>query len=88
MRSIVFEGKTWQRYEELRQKDPALHRVLCRQLKEMLRGDPAKGSGKPEPLKHGLSGLWSRRLSHGDRLIYRFDDHSIHIFAIGGHYDR
>lgn len=88
MRSIVFEGDTWERYEELRKKDSALHRTLRRQLKEMRRGDPARGTGKPEPLKHGLSGYWSRRLSHGDRLIYRFDDQAIYIFAIGGHYDR
>lgn len=88
MRSIVFEGDTWERYEELRKKDPGLHRTLRRQLKEMIRGDPARGTGKPEPLKHGLSGFWSRRLSHGDRLIYRFDDHAIYVFAIGGHYDR
>lgn len=88
MRSIVFEGDTWERYEELRKKDPALHRTLRRQLKEMRRSDPARGTGKPEPLKHGLSGYWSRRLSHGDRLIYTFDDQAIYIFAIGGHYDR
>lgn len=56
MRSIVFEGDTWERYEELRQRDAALHRVLCRHLKEMQRGDPASGTGKPEPLKHALSG--------------------------------
>ncbi len=87
MRSIVFEGDTWERYEELRKKQPALHRTLRRQLKEMRRGDPARGTGKPEPLKHGLSGFWSRRLSHGDRLIYRFDDDSIYVLAIGGHYD-
>lgn len=53
----------------------------------MLRGDPARGTGKPEPLKHGLSGFWSRRLSQGDRLIYRFDDDAIYAFAIGGRYD-
>ena len=88
MRSIVFEGDTWERYEELRKTDPALHRTLRRQLKEMRRGDPARGTGKPERLKHGLSGYWSRRLSHGDRLIYRFDDQAIYVFAIGGHYDR
>lgn len=87
MRSIVFEGDTWERYEELRRQDPGLHRTLRRQLKEMIRGDPARGTGKPEPLKHGLRGFWSRRLSHGDRLIYRFDDHAIYVFAIGGHYD-
>jgi toxin YoeB len=87
MRSIVFEGDTWERYETLRKKDAALHRTLRRQLKEMRRGDPARGTGKPEPLKHDLGGFWSRRLSRGDRLIYKFDDQAIYIFAIGGHYD-
>ena len=88
MRSITFEGDTWERYEELRDRDKALHKTLCRLLKEMQRGDPAAGTGKPEPLKHGLSGLWSRRLSLKDRLIYRFDDDHVYVFAIGGHYDQ
>ena len=83
MRSIVFEGDTWGRYEALRFQDKQLHRNLCRLIQEMQRGDPAVGAGKPEPLEHGLSGLWSRRLSQKDRLIYRFDDSAIYIFAIG-----
>jgi len=41
MRSLVFEGRTWAAYEELRQKDKRLHTALCAILKEMLRGDPA-----------------------------------------------
>jgi toxin YoeB len=88
MRSITFEGDTWQRYEDLRSQEPALHKVLCRLLREMQRGDPATGTGKPEPLKHSLSGLWSRRLSLRDRLVYRFDAEHIYVLAIGGHYDR
>jgi toxin YoeB len=88
MRSIVFEGDTWEHYEDLRQRDSGLHRILCRQLKEMRRGDPASGTGKPEPLKHNLRGLWSRRLSLKDRLIYRFDEDAIYVIAIGGHYER
>ncbi|MBI5017154.1 MAG: type II toxin-antitoxin system YoeB family toxin [Deltaproteobacteria bacterium] len=101
MRSITFEGDTWERYEELRNRDKVLHKTLCRLLvalappcasqqmhllcaKEMRRGNPATGTGKPEPRKHGLSGLWSRRLSLKDRLIYRFDDEHIYVFAIGG----
>ena len=86
MRSLVFEGNTWSAYEQLRRKDQRLHQNLCKLLKEMLRGDPARGSGKPEALKHSLSGLWSRRLSRYDRLIYKYDDDYIYIFAIGGHY--
>ena len=88
MRSLVFEGKTWLIYEKLRENDKKLHKALCKILKEMLRSDPAKGLGKPEPLKHNLSGLWSKRISQKDRLIYKFDDERIYIFAIGGHYDQ
>ncbi|MDC9729136.1 MAG: Txe/YoeB family addiction module toxin [Methyloprofundus sp.] len=87
MRSLVFEGKTWEAYEQLREKDSKLHRSLCKVLKEMLRSDPATGLGKPELLKHNLSGLWSKRISQKDRLIYRFDDEYIYIFAISGHYN-
>ena len=87
MRSISFEGDTWQRYEKLRQRNKDLHQILCRILKEMQRDDPTQGLGKPEPLRHELSGLWSRRLSQKDRLVYRFDDERIYIFAIGGHYE-
>lgn len=87
MRAIIFEGDTWQRYEALREKDKNMHKTLRRILQEMQRGDPATGTGKPEALKHGLSGLWSRRLSLKDRLVYRFDEEGIHIFAIGGHYE-
>lgn len=88
MRSIVFEGKTWSKYEELRKKDKKLHSNLCKILQEMQRDNPDKGLGKPEQLKYSLAGFWSRRLSRHDRLIYKFDDLRIHIFAIGGHYDK
>ena len=87
MRSIVFEGQTWAAYEALREKDKRSHKSLCKILKELQRGDPEKGLGKPEPLKYELSGLWSRRINLKDRLIYKFDDEAIYIFAIGGHYD-
>lgn len=88
MRSLVFEGNTWAVYEELRKKDKRLHKTLCRLLKEMLRNDPATGTGKPEPLKHTLSGFWSRRISQKDRVIYKYDDKYIFIIAIGGHYNK
>ena len=88
MRSLVFEGNTWTAYEQLRTKDARLHKALCAILKEMLRGDPAIGMGKPEALRHNLTGFWSRRLSQKDRLVYKFDNNAIYIFAIGGHYDQ
>ena len=86
MRSLVFEGNTWSVYEDIRTKDRQLHKALCKVLKQLLREDPATGIGKPEQLKHNLSGLWSRRISQKDRLIYKFDEQYIYIFAIGDHY--
>ena len=88
MRSLVFEGGTWAVYEEIRQKDKKLHKALCRILKEMIRNDPSAGIGKPVSLKHKLAGLWSRRISQKDRVIYKFDKQYVYIFAIGGHYDQ
>jgi len=86
VRSIVFEGNTWQTYEKLRQKDKVMHKNLVKILKQLQRDDPTQGYGHPEPLKHNLSGLWSRRITQKDRLIYTFTQTAIHIFAIGGHY--
>jgi toxin YoeB len=86
MRSLVFEGNTWEMHEELRKTDNKMDKSLCKLLKEILRGDPATGTGKPEKLKHNLAGLWSRRISQKDRLIYKFDEKYIYVFAIGGHY--
>lgn len=89
MRSLVFEGNTRKTYEDMRLKDVQLHKSLCLLLKEMIHSkDPSSGLGKPERLKHTLSGLWSRRISQRDRLIYTFDDKTIYIFAIGGNYER
>lgn len=89
MRSLVFEGDTWETYEKIRETDKNLHKSLCRILKELIRSnDPGKGTGKPELLKHNLAGLWSRRISQKDRLVYKFDKPCIYVFAIGGHYDQ
>ena len=87
MRYLVLEGDTWEAYEDLRKKNKQLHNKLCKLIKEMLRDDPSIGTGKPEPLKHQYQGCWSRRISAGDRVVYRFDDDALYILAIGGHYD-
>ena len=45
------------------------------------------GIGKPEPLRHDLTGYWSRRITQKDRLIYTFDEKNIYIAACKGHYE-
>ncbi len=48
---------------------------------------PYSGLGKPEPLKHELSGTWSRRINKEHRLVYEVDDNVIIILSMKGHYE-
>jgi len=47
---------------------------------------PTSGIGKPEVLKHHLKGYWSRRINLEHRLVYRFDESTVWIFSLKGHY--
>lgn len=48
--------------------------------------EPYSGIGKPEPLKHELSGKWSRRIDKGNRIIYAIAADNLYIYALKGHY--
>ena len=49
--------------------------------------DPKAGIGKPELLKHGLSGLWSRRINKEHRIVYKItSDNTLEILSLRGHY--
>lgn len=47
---------------------------------------PYSGLGKPESLKYELTGLWSREIDKGNRLIYEVVDQKLHIISMRGHY--
>ena len=47
---------------------------------------PFEGIGKPEPLKHDWSGMWSRRINIEHRLIYEIKEDEIHIHSLKDHY--
>lgn len=47
---------------------------------------PFKGIGKPEPLKYGLAGYWSRRITAEHRLVYKVDNDKLIIIALRFHY--
>jgi toxin YoeB len=48
--------------------------------------DPLSGIGKPEPLKHELTGCWSRRIDQEHRLVYQVLPEKIRILACRYHY--
>jgi len=47
-----------------------------------------EGIGKPEPLKHGFQGYWSRRITDEHRLVYKVAEDEIRIAACRYHYER
>jgi len=55
-------------------------------LLEELSEHPFSGTGKPEALKHELSGMWSRRINQEHRLIYSVSDNIVTIHSLKGHY--
>ena len=52
---------------------------------------PFEGIGKPEALKHQLSGKWSRRVNQEHRIIYRVTEEDtieiLDILSLKGHYE-
>ena len=58
---------------------------IIKLVKEVQR-DPFQGIGKPEKLKHDLSGCWSRRINQEHRLVYQVLEDRIRIIACRYHY--
>jgi len=58
---------------------------ILRMAEETL-SDPFGGIGKPEPLKHELKGMWSKRIDEQHRMIYQVSDEKIRILSCRGHY--
>ncbi|GAJ16036.1 unnamed protein product, partial [marine sediment metagenome] len=54
-------------------------------IKEIKR-DPFSGPGKPESLKHNLSGYWSRRITEEHRIVYRVSGDELMIAQLRYHY--
>ena len=59
-----------------------------RQLIQAIQIDPFKGIGKPEALKHNLSGAWSRRINQEHRIVYKVEDHLITVYSLSFHYTK
>lgn len=50
--------------------------------------NPFIGIGKPEQLKHQLSGYWSRRINKEHRIVYEVleEENKIVVLSLKGHY--
>jgi toxin YoeB len=77
---LIFAEQAWEDY---------LHWQMVKRIHELIKQatrTPFEGSGKPEPLKHALSGYWSRRINDEHRIVYRVEGDSLLIAQLRFHY--
>jgi toxin YoeB len=65
--------------------DPSRTAKIQRLLQSVMQ-TPYSGLGKPEPLKHSLSGYWSRRIDMEHRLVYRIAGETLYVVSCRYHY--
>ena len=67
------------------------NKIIQKKIQQLLLAisqDPFNGIGKPELLKHNLTGLWSRRINQEHRIVYEVleAESRIKIHSLKGHY--
>ena len=82
---ITFSESAWEDYLYWQKTDKKLLNKTNELIKAIIR-TPYEGIGKPEPLKHGLAGYWSRRINDEHRLVYKVQDDSLLIAQCRYHY--
>lgn len=82
---VCFHKNAFEDYVFFQKNDKKRIERINKLLKEIVR-EPFVGIGKPEALKHNLSGFWSRRISNEHRLVYALKNNSIYILQCRYHY--
>ena len=82
---LIFSEHAWNDYLYWQKTDRKILKRINLLIKDALRA-PFEGIGKPEPLKHALSGYWSRRINDEHRFVYKVNDDSMFIAQLRYHY--
>ena len=77
---LVWDESAWEDYVWWQTQDRKLLKRINALIKDIERNGN-EGIGKPESLKHGFHGYWSRRISDAQRLIYKITESEIRIAA-------
>jgi len=82
---LQFSENAWEDYLYWLQTDKKLLQRINALIHDIQRS-PFQGIGKPEPLRHALSGYWSRRINDEHRLIYKIKGDALLITSARYHY--
>lgn len=82
---ITLSSQSWEDYLYWQKNDKQMVKRINRLIKDIQR-HPYTGAGKPERLKHALSGWWSRRIDNEHRIVYKIKDENLLIAQLRYHY--
>ncbi|MBL8422387.1 MAG: Txe/YoeB family addiction module toxin [Candidatus Accumulibacter phosphatis] len=81
----IFSDDAWDDYLYWQNNDRKIVERINKLIQEVRR-EPFSGLGKPEPLKHALSGFWSRRITDEHRMVYRVEADALLLAQLRYHY--
>jgi toxin YoeB len=82
---IAFDPEAFEDFQAWAIEDKKVFTRIGSLIKDIMRS-PLSGIGKPEPLKHNLSGFWSRRITDEHRLVYKVEKDTVYILSCKYHY--
>ncbi|PCK04835.1 MAG: Txe/YoeB family addiction module toxin [Alteromonadaceae bacterium] len=83
---LTFSSRAWEEYLYWQKTDKSILKRVNLLIKNIQR-QPFEGIGKPEALKHSLSGYWSRRITDEHRIVYKVSDDSLLVAQLRYHYE-
>ncbi|OGT30613.1 MAG: toxin YoeB [Gammaproteobacteria bacterium RBG_16_51_14] len=83
--NLIFSEHAWEDYLYWQRTDKKILKRINQLIKD-IQHSPFQGIGKPEPLKHGLSGYWSRRIDDEHRIVYKIEHKSLFVAQLRYHY--
>ena len=82
----LFDDKAFEQFMEWIRENRKSAERLNELIKDIHRNGAAHGIGKPEHLKY--IDAWSRRIDHGNRLVYKVNTNGdVHVLSCKGHYE-
>lgn len=82
---LTWFHEAWEDYLYWQTQDKKTLKKINKLIQAIQR-DPFQGEGDPEPLKANLSGYWSRKIDHKNRLVYAADEREVFILSCRFHY--
>ena len=86
MKIVQFEDVAYGDFINWATNNKKIFKKITDLIKDIDRNGEQFGIGKPEPLKHDLTGFWSRRIKEEHRLVYKIVKDIIIIAQCKGHY--